>query len=131
MKEKFLKAKNVCVEKYTKVKNKVNEKLVPILTGIVAIVAASPVAAFADVPKEDVSIATNADASSAMSNLVGIILGLSKLLGAVVAAWGVIQFGLAFKEQDSRAQVDACKTIGAGILIACAKPILKTIGFIG
>lgn len=140
MKEKFLKFKSKCVEKIDKLKEKVTPikekvekkctKVNAVCAGAIATIMASPLGVFANITPESVSIKTNADATSAMNNLVGLMITISRYLGVIIIVIGAVQWALALKDENPDGQSRAVKVILAGIVTFSIKFVLQGIGVI-
>lgn len=135
MKEKFLKFKAKCVEKYNKAKavvsNKCQSTKAAITCGMAALMV-SPIGAFAagGITPENVQIKADASADSAINNFVGLMISISKYLGIIVIVIGATQWALAYKDTNPDGQSSAAKVVFAGIALFSIKYILAGIGVI-
>ena len=71
---------------------------------------------------------TNASASGAMGNLLGVIATIFRYVGIALFAWGAIQFILATKRSDGDSKADAIQTAMCGIALMLIKTILSKLG---
>ena len=57
-----------------------------------------------------------------------LIFTVSKTLGAVILAWGIVQFALAMRNDDADSKMRSALTVFAGILLLSAKAIANVFG---
>ena len=62
-----------------------------------------------------------------VNNLSDFIFQIVQAVGVIMVLFGLVQFGLALKSHDPSQRASSLFTILGGIVIACAKTILKTI----
>lgn len=93
------------LEKLKNVGGKLNTKKIALVTSLSALtLCGTPLAA--------------ADAGTIVTNAVGQILELVSYVGVILAVWGLVQFFLAVKNEDSDSKARAGMTIvcGAGLV---------------
>ena len=78
-----------------------------------------------DVTTEITNKDTMTDKLEAVPNL---IFTVSRTLGAVILAWGIVQFALAMRNDDADSKMRSALTVFAGILLLSAKAIANVFG---
>lgn len=67
------------------------------------------------------------DPIAIVNNLSDFIFQLTKVVGGIIAGYGVVQIGLSFTNHDPSQRVNGALFCVGGIIVMCAKVILKTI----
>ena len=68
------------------------------------------------------------DAIAAMNRLVDFLYGLTRIIGGIMALFGIVQFGLSFAQHDPSQRVQGAMFIIGGVIILFAKEIIGLIG---
>lgn len=68
---------------------------------------------------------TNANADSLMKSIIDKLLTLVVYVGVILAVWGIVQFFLALKNEDSDSKSRAGMTIVAGVALITIKTIIS------
>lgn len=67
------------------------------------------------------------DPIAIVNNLSDFIFQLTKVVGGIIAGYGVVQIGLSFTNHDPSQRVNGALFFVGGVIVMCAKVILKTI----
>ena len=63
-----------------------------------------------------------------LQSVPDLIFTVSRTLGAVILAWGIVQFALAMRNDDADSKMRSALTVFAGILLLSAKAIANVFG---
>ena len=63
-----------------------------------------------------------------LQKVTDLIFIVSRTLGAVILAWGIVQFALAMRNDDADSKMRSALTVFAGILLLSAKAIASLFG---
>ncbi len=77
-----------------------------------------------------VALAAEGDngAIEAMNNLVDFLYGITRIIGSIMALFGIVQLGLSFSNHDPSQRVTGAMFILGGVIILFAKEIIVLIG---
>lgn len=67
------------------------------------------------------------DPIAVINNLSDFIFQLTKVVGGIIAGYGVVQIGLSFTNHDPSQRVNGALFFVGGVIVMCAKVILKSI----
>ena len=67
-------------------------------------------------------------AIAAMTNLVDFMYGITRIIGIIMALFGIVQFGLSFSNHDPSQRVTGSMFILGGVIILFAREIIGLIG---
>lgn len=87
----------------------------------VIILMLTPVTAFADVDSDNETI-------DALENFKDIIIGVVKVIGAIISVFGIFQIGMSLPAHDPSQRAMGFLILAGGLMIFFADNILKTIG---
>lgn len=65
---------------------------------------------------------------AALENLMNLLLGIVRVVGAGCALWGIIQLGMSISSHDPSQRVQGLLTLAGGLIIAFAPEILAFLG---
>ncbi len=71
--------------------------------------------------------AANDDPLSVINNLSNFIFSITKVVGAILTVFGIMQFGLSFKSQDPSQRSNGVFQVIGGLIVFFAKEILNLI----
>ena len=72
--------------------------------------------------------AAEEDPITVVNNLSDFIFQLTRVIGGIIVGYAIIQIGLSFTSHDSSQRVNGFLFFAGGVIIYCAKTILRIIG---
>lgn len=75
-----------------------------------------------------VALAEGNDPIVAVTNLTTFVFTLVRVIGVIIAIFGVVQFALSFQAHDGTQRVNGLMFLGTGLIIFFVKEILGLIG---
>ena len=97
-------------------------KMISVILLIVALVMSTSVVAFADGTTDDNSV------TDSLTSLSDFIVAIVKIVGFIIALYGVVQIALSFVQHDGSQRVQHVMFFAVGVIIFFAKEILDIIG---
>lgn len=67
------------------------------------------------------------DPTKLLTNFSDLIFSIILIVGVILTGWSIVQFGISIKSHDDVQRSNALLGIFGGILIMCAKPIVRLI----
>ena len=103
------------------------------LTGLLAVEMAPVYATDAgtgtsDIP--DVTIAQDVDTAAIFGKLLGIVIWITRFIGAFLLLWGIVMFALSLKNDEPESKTKASMSFAAGAVLLALETILKAAGII-
>lgn len=72
-------------------------------------------------------LAANDDPISVVNNLSDFIFQLTTIIGGIIVGYAIVQIGLSFTSHDASQRANGFLFFAGGVIIMCAKTILKLI----
>ena len=71
--------------------------------------------------------AASDDPIAVVNNLSDFIFNITKVIGAIIVGYSIVQIGLSFTSHDASQRANGFLYFLGGVIIMCAKPILNLI----
>lgn len=72
-------------------------------------------------------LADSNDPIAVVNNLSDFIFNITKVIGAIIVGYSIVQIGLSFTSHDASQRANGFLYFLGGVIIMCAKPILNLI----
>ncbi|MCI7067369.1 MAG: hypothetical protein MR953_07160 [Butyrivibrio crossotus] len=104
-----------------KILNKIKEKVVPVLSGAIAMTSLMTTQAMA--------AGSTSTVTQPLENLKTLVIAVIGAVGVIILAKNVMEFAQAYQQQDSSTMNSALKGIVAGVMMAGISAVLTFLGF--
>lgn len=102
--------------------NKKLYKAFAVMIMVVILITSTAIIAFADGSADDNSV------TDALTNLSDFIIAVIKIVGFIIAIYGIVQLALSLIQHDGSQRIQHLMFVGVGAIIFFAKEILEIMG---
>ena len=121
---------NIIQKTKAKIANNASKLYWGVATSSTGMALLSPISTFATATKKDAGIkeVSMTSTDGTMGNLAGIVMNMFKYMGFFLAIWGLGQFIMAWRNDDSDSKVRSIGILLVGLLLYNLKTIFTLLG---